>query len=1359
VKTVFLAEQPGGRPWEIPDGGRPGFEAGDLFLGPGVNPLEVAVSEAASRPNVSDVRALWKRRKSNRPSPVLLVVLYPSGSGERRATICGPVGEDPAVHAHLDAGQVERLAAAALAEPDRHAAIRFLGEAMPELDSELPGIRNQGMFASHELRDGVPQRADWDDMGNWGRKVLPLRGRDLVGALGFAIEDLGTSTSILRIDESGQRAAVAVFLDDTESPDGISERFGGSPVGAALEKANAERLPWVVLTRGSQIRVYAAGPHSGVGRKGRAETFIEANVALLPDEAAAYLPLLFGAPALAEGGTFEEILERSKDFSVRLGERLRERVYQDVVPPLARAIASRHSGEVTDQALADLYEETMVALFRLLFIAYAEDKDLLPHRQNGLYQRHSLKTLARDLSERVNRGADEFDPSASDLWKQAQMLWRAIGSGNRDWGVPEYGGTLFSDDPDVNPAGAALATLDLSNAEFGPAVTALLVDRAEVSGPVDFRSLSVREFGTIYEGLLESSLAVATTDLAVKGDAYVTAAPGDTVVEPAGSIYLHNRSGLRKVTGSYFTKPFAVEHLLRHALEPALDAHLAEIDRMLDEGDEHAAAEKFFDFRVADIAMGSGHFLVAAVDRIGDRFSNYLSRRPIAGVRNELERLRAAAADALGELGSTYEIEDAALLRRQVARRCIYGVDLTPVAVELARLGLWIHTFVPGLPLSFLDHNLVEGNSLTGIGTLSEAIEALVPPKTPAGMRRGLAGTIRDTLDLARPALERLRRSADATAAEVRDARAEHLKARQEVQFVADLFDLGIAARIGAVGHLARFDPDYVVQHPSLPAARRTSQDLRAIHLPTAYPEVFIRDPEGFDVIVGNPPWEKVMAETGTFWSLRFPGLRSKPVGEMNKEIERLQRERPDLADEFAKEREQTDAMRRVLLTGPYPGMGSGHPDLYKAFAWRFNQLVREGGYIGVVLPRSAFAAAGSARWREAMFDNGSFEDVTFLTNNRNWVFPDVHPQYTVALSSYRKGYQPAGVVRTQGPYASATAYQAGFTLPTTEFDASEFRTWTTGAAFPMLPDARSGEVFLKMRRHPRLDALGGDWRVRPVQGDLNSTADKPNMVLDPRTVDGLWPVYAGAAFNLWTPDTGEYYAWADPDHIVAHLQEKRLRQAGRKHSAFSETPLEWCEDGSTLPALRPRIAFRRIARATDSRTMICALAPPMVVMVDTAPYLLFTTGDELDEAFLLGVLSSIPCDWQARRVVETHVDFHVIDAFAVPRFSRDDPLRRRAEQIAGCLAAVDDRYAAWADAVGVPVGSVSTDDERDDLLAELDAVVACLYGLDEDDIVHIFETFHTGWDYGPRLERVRKNFRAIEANVSSRSSEERKST
>jgi len=242
----------------------------------------------------------------------------------------------------------------------------------------------------------------------------------------------------------------------------------------------------------------------------------------------------------------------------------------------------------------------------------------------------------------------------------------------------------------------------------------------------------------------------------------------------------------------------------------------------------------------------------------------------------------------------------------------------------------------------------------------------------------------------------------------------------------------------------------------------------------------------------------------------------------------------------------------------------------------------------------------------------------------------------------------------------------------------------------------------------------------------------------------GIWPVYTGRSFDLWRPDTGHYYASVDAEAITTHLQDKRRRARRNKKSVFSEFDREYIEDPSTLACLRPRIMFRDVTNRTNTRTVIAALVPGRVVSVDMAPSLLWPRGTARDEAYLLGVMSSMILDWYARRVVELHVKFYILNNFPIPDADHDqDPIAARVVEIAGRLAAVDDRFADWAAAVGVPIGSVK-DEARYQLVCELDACVAHLYGLDESDLAVIYGTFHENTDYSDRHAAVLEHFRRI---------------
>jgi hypothetical protein len=732
-------------------------------------------------------------------------------------------------------------------QPDRHAALIFLTQALPSLDTSAPGLRNEGLFALHELTADAPRRADWSEHTARSRTIIGTEGQELLKKLGYSVERLDNLTSLLK--GADRRLALAVLLDHSEVPEAGTPRFNSlSPVSYALAKADSENVDWVLLVQQDRLRLYPTKVGVGVGRRGRTETFVEVQTSLLGNKHVAYLSMLFSADAIRPGGTVHKLLEDSKRFATDLASKLRERIYKNVVPLLATGVATaRNLVRPTNEDLELTYRMALTVLFRLLFVAYAEDRDLLPYRQSEAYRSRSLKRKAQELADHA-RNMRPVTAGASH-WHEVNRIWMAIERGDTELSVPPYNGGLFTRDTSISKAGAALAAIELLNEIFEPALKELLLTDCE---PVDFRSLGVREFGTIYEGLLESELSVAEQNLAVDREGSWTPARGRAVPEVrAGEIYLHDKSGARKSSGSFFTKSFAVEHLLDNALVPALKDHLRRVAALT----ETEAAEAFFDFRVADIAMGSGHFLVAAIDRIEKAFREYLAlagAKGAEGIRAELTRLKEAAKRQLGDLADQIAFEDGQLLRRIIARRCIYGVDLNPLSVELARLSIWIHTFVPGLPLSVLDHNLVNGNALVGVGTIDEIKSKF----EAAGM--SLFPVDADNLlgQAARP-LRRLANLSDATLKDIAQAREAMEEARIAVGDTKALCDIITAQGIDPASVRYQFenwekDRATIQRHPSRHKAIKVLEGLKAFHFPVAFPEVFLRRRTGFDVLLGN---------------------------------------------------------------------------------------------------------------------------------------------------------------------------------------------------------------------------------------------------------------------------------------------------------------------------------------------------------------------------------------------------------------------------------------------------------------------------------------------------------------------------
>lgn len=1315
-----------------------GQDKGDLALEVGL-----ATWSGSDSPTRDAMQKLHKDRAGQGIAPVVVVAVDADLAWifgpNAQAAVVGPIAKDHA----------RRILQSALNEPSGLDARRNLNqtyEAITATSSSgvsadaLRGVGNAGLFATHELKNGVRKRADWDEACKASLEMMSLRKTELVKKLGYSLEDVGGNASLLKSKGENARA-VAVILLDNETFDGQSNRFAVSPVAFGLQVAGFKEVSWLIVLRKDAIRLYPARLDLGVGRKGLAETYFELNLAVADDSTAGFLSLIFSADALAENGTCYEILKSSSQYAVGLSTRLRDNVYGEIVPLLSLAVAAQlpKLGVAMDRdGLNRAYQITLRIFFRMLFQAYADDRKLLPYGENDDYTKNAIKSFAKSL---IDQDVVKFDSESSSYWDDLIQVWRAIDTGSKRFGIPAYNGGLFSSDEELQPDGALIERLRLTDDIVGPVLRALLIDEDDdgTLGPIDFRSLSVREFGTIYEGLLESNLGLADTDLVLDDKDTWIPAPKGAALEPGrsakkGTVYFHDTSGARKGTGSYFTPSFVVEHLLERSLDPALDTHLERVRVVLDSGDQVGAADLFFDFKVADLAMGSAHFLTAAIDHIEQRMAGFLDAHPIPGVTNELRRLEEAAREKLGENASVPE--PSSLLRRQIARRCIYGLDINPVSVELARVSIWIHTFVRGLPMSSLDHTLVCANSLTGIGTVDEALDVLIPGRKAKQI--GLFDSvIEDALTKARDVLVEVAKASELDSKESKAASRATVKARKDAEEAKLLFDAAVLTRIGRGGLVAGGDPGAIARLAGGKEAQDALAPLKPAHMPLLFPEVFLREHGGFDVLIGNPPWEKIKVEEHQWWGLRHPGLRSLPMAERTKRIKQLRADRPDLVADYEAEVEVSNTARKIIAAGPYPGIGSGDIDLYKAFSWRNWQLLRDGGSLGVVLPRGALNGSGTQKWRREILENGTFSDVVVTINTGNWVFANVDGRYTTALIVAQKGRR-VSTLHFAGPFPNMSDFLAGRNN-LVEVAKDEFLSWTGTAAFPLIPDALAGEVFRQMRKSPAFSSDEG-FEFRPA-AELHATQDSSLFNTNLATAKGDVPVLTGSSFNLWDPDFGDPYAYGSAK-TTKHILEKAKNSANQARSVFNGMKIATIDD---LPLQTPRIAFRDVTNATNTRTMLCCLIPPGVVLVHKAPYLVRRKGTEVDEAYLLGVLSTRIFDWYARRLVELAMTFEVLNPMPVPRPSSSDVSRQRVVEISGRLAAVDQRYKDWAKAVGVKVGSVKTPDEREDLEAELDALVAHLYGLTRKHVEHIFKTFHRGWDYQARLMKVLEHFDAIE--------------
>ncbi|MYI68764.1 MAG: hypothetical protein F4103_08510, partial [Boseongicola sp. SB0673_bin_14] len=364
------------------------FDPIGITFGAGPSPLEIVVVQADRRPTANNLRAAWTKRSAGRASPILIVALH---ADQAKVSICGPValpqtGKLP-VYPPMDAAKAERICRSALKKGDRHAALGFLQDTLPEASDKILGVLNQGLLATHALEQvAVERRAQWQDAVRRSKPLRQQRKRTLLRSLGYKVER--RPGNLWALSAAEQALAIAVILNQGEDINSPSERFGKqTPVKAALARADNEGLPYVIAATEDALRLYPARTGVGVGQRGLSETFTQLHLDLLSDDNIGYLSLLFAADALKPDGAFDQALADSRQYAAELGARLRNRIYEDVIPGLAESIAEARGMIAADRdALDHTYQMALTVLFRLLFIAYAEDKGLLPYRTIDEYE-------------------------------------------------------------------------------------------------------------------------------------------------------------------------------------------------------------------------------------------------------------------------------------------------------------------------------------------------------------------------------------------------------------------------------------------------------------------------------------------------------------------------------------------------------------------------------------------------------------------------------------------------------------------------------------------------------------------------------------------------------------------------------------------------------------------------------------------------------------------------------------------------------------------------------------------------------------------------------------------------------------
>jgi len=641
------------------------------------------------------------------------------------------------------------------------------------MQTSLTYRTNRDLFSNHYLDEHLPETEGWEEVSDeeleatreeildlWEREkdTAPKRNESQLEErfIRPMFRKLGIPFEVEESVSGGQRRPDYGFFETDEAATGAFERReeGGDFYENAVAVADAKRwgrpldtrgsgehkrdfenpsyqihvylqetpTRWAVLTDGKKWRLYY-GPTSH-----RLDSYYEVDLPTILEQGDMddfkYFYLFFCHEAFIEDATgdcfLDDVYEESNVFAEELGDDLQGNIYE-AIRVLSEGFLQYSGNDLDEDDLSLVHDSSLIYLYRIIFVLYAEaeGRDLLD-TDNPIYEEnYSINTLKRAVAEELDSDSPKYTDWQTDIGDRLDELFQLIDQGSKQQGIPEedlyipaYNGGLFRTDPEEDDSDEAqfLATHEVGDAHLAQVIE--LLTRSENAGNgatgegkifVDYSSLDVRHLGSIYEGLLEYQLNVADEPLAVENGEdgeYVPAEEDDDVVVAEGDIYLTTDSGERKATGSYYTPEYVVEYIVENTLGPLVEDIREDLVAQTTHGEGGFAgefADRIFELKVLDPAMGSGHFLTSAVD--------FLAREIIDAQEKQ------AAQEGIETVDERRDINWA---RRQVAQRCIYGVDLNPLAVELSKVSLWLRTLAAEQPLAFLDHHLKTGNSLVG---------------------------------------------------------------------------------------------------------------------------------------------------------------------------------------------------------------------------------------------------------------------------------------------------------------------------------------------------------------------------------------------------------------------------------------------------------------------------------------------------------------------------------------------------------------------------------------------------------------------------------------------------------------------
>jgi hypothetical protein len=1028
----------------------------------------------------------------------------------------------------------------------------------------------------------------------------------------------------------------------------------------------------------------------------------------------------------------------SRETGVKVGDNLRKQV-RTSIETLGNGFAENLNPDDFDEAkVKKFYSEILNIIYRLLFLLFAEQKGWLPVKNDVYARTYSINSL-RERAEKADHSHDNNE----DLWEGLKVTFQLVTNGytfpNGD-SINAFGGQLFSDERIFH------IKSPLKNKYLLKAIDALcFFTENKIKSKINYATLAIDELGSVYESLLDYEPRLLSESIEFNGRNC-----------KRGEFILDDRSTERKTTGSYYTDSRLVAQLIDSALVPVIENAL---------GEQTTNEEKklaLLDLKVADIACGSGAFLTAALEKLGE----YLA---LIGKEE-------------GEKPTEQELRQA---KRDVLQNCIYGVDLNHMALELAKFSLWITASMPNLPLSFLDHKLKCGNSL--IGATPELIEKGIPVEAYNPVTFDEPTVCTDLKKRVKKELEGLSRRdkgiqtgfefkiPDFIIAEEESEQYQHILQSQqedaeEVAALAEeyeviynalrentdwkLADAWIASFFIQKDDINKIYPTNVVlqnikqgdpiDEELETEILRLTHKYRFFHWHLEYPEVFEKG--GFDCILGNPPWEKLQLEDKEFFSSYIPNYKNLKGQKKKRIIQSLLESNIKIKHDWELFQRNVKTLDNFIKKSiKYPLTGFGKLNLYSVFCENSLIISHKNSTIGLITPTGIVADYENKELFSSLIENNEIQNIYEFINEHR-LFREVAPPQRFCLISLNRGKKEPETLISMGNKDVETVLNNVISINSDTIELLNPNTKT-------LPIFNSG-TDLKINTR-----LYFNNRILQNENSENEFDISINRMINPTDDSDLFHTKEDLLEKI--KYSKPYFSDNNTNYLPV-LEAKQIHQYNHRYNTYEGIPVDkrfgtkpstisssvnnlsdknyeiepryWISTNSFQKFIKDKspvnwlICFRDITNVTTNRRTVIATIVPMWGIVDPLRCIYFINEESANLADkLLANLNCFVFDYMARqKVTGSHLAIFIFKQIPIIPLNRYSPrINSMIRKNVVHLVYTSNSMQEFAKYMGYNDTPYKWDEEeRFRMECELNALFGHLYGVSYTELEYILETF-----------------------------------